>query len=346
MQTERDALQLEITDSDSFIQSLEAKLDQLRDAEVTADTLKGISFVYCPSCFAPVSEGVAGHACTLCKSPFDQGRAKSRILSVINETGVQIKQSKVLQADRLAELPTLDAKIAESTRRWNGLSERYRLLNRLPSTDLRAQARSLYGRAGYLERQIEDLGQKEAVIERISALSKARQALNSEISLLKEQIEVAERQQRDQLGRAYTLISEHTIDFLQRDLLRQDTFTKAESISFSFGDDRLAVNGESFFSASSMVYLRNSFFTALLRSALEDPKFRHPRFLILDTIEDKGMEPERSHHFQNLLAEMSEGATVDHQLIYATAMISPALEGSDHVVDRYYTHEDRTLRLR
>jgi hypothetical protein len=58
------------------------------------------------------------------------------------------------------------------------------------------------------------------------------------------------------------------------------------------------------------------------------------------------MEPERSHHFQNLLAAMSEKAAVDHQLIYATAMISPELEGSEHVVDRFYTHRERTLRLK
>jgi hypothetical protein len=72
---------------------------------------------------------------------------------------------------------------------------------------------------------------------------------------------------------------------------------------------------------------------------------RHPRFLILDTIEDKGMEPERSHHFQELLAEMSTNADVDHQLIYATAMIAPSLENTNHVVDRFYTHNDRTLKL-
>jgi hypothetical protein len=105
------------------------------------------------------------------------------------------------------------------------------------------------------------------------------------------------------------------------------------------------VNGESFFSASSMVYLRNSFYAGFLKSALENSAFRHPRFLIMDTVEDKGMEPKRSHHFQNLLAEMSGSASVDHQLIYATAMIAPELENSPYVVDRFYTHEDRTLSL-
>ena len=345
VQSDRDALQLEIADSDNFIAALEAKLDQLRDAEAAADAIKGITFIYCPSCFAPVDEAVGEHACALCKSPFDQGRAQARILSVINETGIQLRQSRDLQGDRLQEATMLDARVAETTRLWNGLAERYRLLNRLPSTELRAKARSLYSRAGYLERQIEDLGQKSALIERIDALSRARAQLNTEISELKDAIEGSERGQREQLSRAYTLISDNTAKLLRSDLLRQDTFAKAASIAFSFGDDRLSVGGESFFSASSMVYLRNSFFAAFLEAALTDPKFRHPRLLILDTIEDKGMEPERSHHFQNLLAEMSNNARVEHQLIYATAMISPELEDTDFVVDRFYTHENRTLSL-
>ncbi len=47
VRVDRDALQLEIADSASFVQSLHTKLDQLRDAEVTADDLKHISFIYC-----------------------------------------------------------------------------------------------------------------------------------------------------------------------------------------------------------------------------------------------------------------------------------------------------------
>ena len=94
-----------------------------------------------------------------------------------------------------------------------------------------------------------------------------------------------------------------------------------------------------------MVNLRNSFFAAFLRSALVDSSFRHPRFLILVTIEDKEMESERSHHFQDLLAEMSLSTDAEHQLIYATAMISPKLESSAHVIDRFYTHDDRALKF-
>jgi len=92
-----------------------------------------------------------------------------------------------------------------------------------------------------------------------------------------------------------------------------------------------------------MVVLKNSFMLSLLKTALENNKFRHPRFLMMDTVEDKGIEQERSHNFQMIMREISLNAKVEHQLIYATSMIAPELEGSDLVVGRYYTHDDRTL---
>jgi len=339
-----DALQLEMKDSEEFIKALQAKLDQLHSAEITAKHLDGISFIYCPSCYAPI-EDAGDHACSLCKSPFDKNRARSRILAIINETGLQVGQSRLLQEERKKDLQRLDAELHAVERKWASLNARYALLNRLPSTEFRAEARKLYGRAGYLERQLENLSEKASVIERIEALSNSKKRLNAEILDLKDLIEAGERVQRNQLSKAYSAISDNTATLLRRDLDRQDLFQNAQSVTFSFGDDRLAVNGESFFSASSMVFLRNSFFAAFFKSSLEDPKFRHPRILLMDTIEDKGMEPERSHRFQSLLREISDNAGVDHQIIYATAMLEPSLADSDYIVDRFYTHEDRTLNI-
>ena len=68
-----DALQLEMKDSEEFIKALQAKLDQLHSAEITAKHLDGISFIYCPSCYAPI-EDAGDHACSLCKSPFDKNQ--------------------------------------------------------------------------------------------------------------------------------------------------------------------------------------------------------------------------------------------------------------------------------
>ena len=67
--------------------------------------------------------------------------------------------------------------------------------------------------------------------------------------------------------------------------------------------------------------------------------------MLMDTIEDKGMEQERSKHFQMLLAKKSKGARSDHQLIFATSMIADELNSDEYLVGHHYTHESRTLRI-
>jgi len=344
-QEERDELQLEIADSDLYIQSLKSKQAALQDSAVTAETLKSISFIYCPACFAPIEESTSVHHCQLCKAPFDPARSHSRILLLINDIGLQLKQSGTLQRDRLEQIAKLERELIEAQEKWEAASRRYTLANRSPSTELRTRVRELHRKAGYLERQFEDLNDKAGLIERIDALSRKKAELNSEISRLDDFIEASEHAQDKQLRKAYTKIADNVRGLLKRDLARQDTFERAERIDFSFEKDKVSVNGENFFSASSMVYLRNSFLVGLWKASLEDSTFRFPRFLMMDTIEDKGMEPTRSHNFQNVLLEISESCAVDHQIIFATSMISPELEDTDYVVGRFFTHDKRSLNL-
>ena len=110
------------------------------------------------------------------------------------------------------------------------------------------------------------------------------------------------------LGRAYELISEEARNILRNDLRRQDSFENPQRVDFSFADNRINVDGQTYFSASSRVILKNSFFCGFLFAALKESFFRHPRFCMLDTVEDKGMEPERSHNFQLLIASLLERA--------------------------------------
>lgn len=344
-QTELDDLQLEIADSDLFIKSLQAKLAALNDAAVTADALKGISFVYCPACFAPVDEPTSQFHCHLCKAPFDRDRAQSRILLLINDIALQEKQSKELQQYRVDNLRSIERELTRLKSEWEGASRRYKLANKSPTTELRSKAKELHREAGYLERSLEELNSKAGLIDRIDQLSKKKADLERERSMLNDKIDAGDIAQKNRLSKSYTAIADNVRKLLKIDLARQDTFDNAESIEFSFADDRISVNGESFFSASSMVYLRNSFLVSLWKAAIEDKAFRHPRILILDTVEDKGMEPKRSHNFQNILKEISEVAGVENQLIYATSMISPDLENSKYVVGRFYTHDHRTLAL-
>ena len=209
----------------------------------------------------------------------------------------------------------------------------------------REQLRELNRTAGYLQRQIEDLVQKEAMIELIDDVSRRKDGLNDRINRLRSENERLKATQEKQLTRAKTLIADEIRDLLVHDLRRQDSFEKPRNIQFDFASNTITVDGHTYFSASSRVILKSSFFLGFFAAATKDSSFRHPRFVMLDTIEDKGMEPERSHNFQNQILRKSESSIVEHQVIFATAMISPDLDDERFLVGRFYTRDEPTLKI-
>jgi len=91
--------------------------------------------------------------------------------------------------------------------------------------------------------------------------------------------------------------------------------------------------------------LKNTAILSLLLAAGKDHKFFHPRFLLFDNIEDKGMETIRSHRFQKLIVELATEITVPYQVIFTTSMMNPELELEDYVIGPHYDHENKTLDL-
>ena len=57
------------------------------------------------------------------------------------------------------------------------------------------------------------------------------------------------------------------------------------------------------------------------------------------------MEPVRSQNFQNLLRDRSEASDVDHQIIFATSMISPDLDDDRFTVGHFATRDNPTLAI-
>lgn len=103
------------------------------------------------------------------------------------------------------------------------------------------------------------------------------------------------------------------------------------------------VDGEVNFAESSNVILKSAVILALFSAATLDEEFFHSRFLLMDNVEDKGMEDERSHNFQKRIVARSGAATFEHQVIFTTPTIEPALNIPACTIGPYYDHDHETL---
>lgn len=343
---EYDALLLAITDSAAFIASLENKLAALDDSSAVAQQIGDVHFNVCPACYAPLDqEEHPANSCHLCKTPFDSERMRSRIVAMINDTAIQLKQSQLLQSNRQKKASGLNGELQALEEVWRRASQKLALSQRLPSTDSRERLRELHRQAGYLEKERENLEDKVRLIQLVSQLSSQKDDLNDRMNRLRTENEWLRISQQERLSRAYTSMADEIRTLLRNDLRRQDSFENPQSIEFDFEANKISVDGHSYFSASSRVILKSSFFLGFLAAATKNPDFRHPRFCMIDTVEDKGMEPERSHNFQNQILLVSQNAKVEHQIIYATSMISPDLDDEQYTIGKFSTRDDRTLSL-
>nr|WP_152612636.1 AAA family ATPase [Leisingera sp. ANG-M7] len=343
--SELQAVELDAADSDEFIEALTKKLDALHESKLIVDELNALAFDFCPACFAPVTEVEVEGACSLCKQATDHEKTKERALRLINEYARQRQSSLDLQVTRHQKITDLRAKLTAKTELWEQAGRHYTISVRSPTTELRTELRKLNREAGYSQRKLEELATRKAAIAELREAQERRDDLQRQIDDAKATIEVSERRNREQISSARRTVESEVLDFLRRDLERQSTFTNAQTVGFEFDGDRLNVNGESFFSASSMVYLRNSFIASLAVAAANSRSFSHPRFMLMDTVEDKGMEPDRSKNFQRILHEKSINAASSNQIIIATSMIADELNKPGITVGDFYTHENRTLNL-
>ena len=252
---------------------------------------------------------------------------------------MQFKESQKLQEERESHRATLLERLPETTVLRD---QRQRELDELTAgstSSAEAERATLHRRAGYLDREVEDLVHK---IRLASAVEKLQNDRSDKIALC-ERLEdkTAGRRHVKQKRRdtATNKISQLTMELLNSDLSREIAFQNAEMVAFDFGRDALTVDGRANFAASSMVYLKNSFHIALLQASFEFDFFRYPRFALVDNVEDKGIEPARSHNFQSLVVSASESTDVEHQIIMKTAMLNPALDSETLVIGPRYTHE-------
>jgi uncharacterized Zn finger protein (UPF0148 family) len=338
-------LTFNIADSADLIEEIERTLTRLREGETASSTLGPLTFLFCPSCFAPLKEADGEHHCKLCRSPIEPDADRSRFARMRNELELQLKESRQLQEKRRSDLDAANSTSAKLTNLRDRLATEYLAITRNYLTEADAQIDQLTGRAGYLERELVEIQKERLLAQQLQELSLKRSALNADITALKENI-VSWKDQRDRRqATVYLQIQEATAKILAGDTHTEAEFSEASSVYFDFSEDRVTINGKSGFSASSLTVIRNAFHLALHWSSCINATMRYPRFLLLDNIEDKGMTELRSQNFQKLILKISEQIPCDHQIIFTTSMIDPDLEQSDLTVGDQYTFDNKSLRI-
>jgi hypothetical protein len=345
LKSARDQLIMRINDSAAFISRLEAKLKNLNESKSTAEVIGSVFFQFCPSCFSALENSDDTHRCSLCKSSISENHAIERISSIMTETAQQVRQSTILQNARRQELELNNRNLDEAHSKWKSAAAKLQQVQRLPSTELRNRLKEFERRLGYLDKSIDDLEEKKSLASLIGDLSAEKADLLSKVEALKDQNSGLRASQETRLSQAYSAIADQVRYLLKNDLRREEAFELANNIQIDFVGNKIAVDGQRYFSASSRVILKSSFYLGFFAAATKLPQFRHPRFVLIDTIEDKGMEVQRSHNFQIQIKRVSDESKVPHQIIYATSMIAPELDEPEYTIGDFSKRDTHTLAI-
>jgi hypothetical protein len=331
----------EIADSQKFIQSLESRLLAIDDTTRVINALSDIGFHYCPACFNEVNQSSKG--CVLCGLP-STAKPNDPTFKIRKEIEFQIRESNHLieiKQNRLANIET----VINQTQK--NLDNKILNLSQMekPVKEINQKSRSVLMEIGATNNEIFELNSSKTKFAKLHQLYEIRDQLQKDVNNLRDEIERKEMGLAFELNRKKNVISNLTLDILHEDKDHEETFRDGKKVDFDFGEDRVTIDNRALFSASSMVYLKNAFRLALLEASCTDASYLYPRFLLMDNVEDKGMEPKRSHQFQKEIIKASAKIKVPHQIIFTTSMIDPELEGTDYCIGPFYDDHNKTLKF-
>jgi hypothetical protein len=340
-------LESEIADSELFLRELEERMFSLEESAAAESYLGTAVFSICPSCFTKLQPPeVNQSSCALCKSDVAEDSARSQLARMKNELALQLRESGIIRVQQLEELQKIILDIPSAQRRLKSLETEFKRNQAHWRSPDHILMQSISKEIGSKEQEIRNALELKKLADLLGRLADKLGEIEAKQEWIKGRIEAVTREQESRRNSAYLSVANNLKAILKEDLSRQAEFGQAASINIDFGANQLSIDGQREFSASSMVFLRHSFHIALLLSSLELPYFRYPRLLILDGIEDGGMEVERSYNFQKIIARRSRQSKVVHQIIMTTMSVCPELDTSEYLVGRKFTHEEKSIDIK
>lgn len=343
VETEIQQLNYNILDSKEFVAELIDKKCALTDSIEVGSLISGFEFSSCPGCHKPLKEK-SESCCCLCGEPSDDKDNSNSLLRMKNEIEIQLRESEKLlekKSSKLIELTQKRKEIRTSFRKQ--ISKATATMSSIDAAK-ENQVFELYRQTGELEEKLQTLDKIAELHQSLIELRSERDSVQAEVNSLKDKIDLIGRQRFTREPEIKELISEKLCELLKKDNGAEKEFKNANNIEFDFAANSVSVNGKTAFSESGTVLLNNAFHVALLMASLEKNYVRLPRVLILDGIENGGMEDDRSKNFQKIVVEALSEYNVEFQLIFATKNIDDSLKSKNYMVGEEYSESNKSLK--
>jgi len=343
VETEIQQLNYNILDSEDFVSELLDKQCALRDSIKVGGLIDGFKFSSCPSCHKPLKEKNK-ECCGLCGEPKESKDNSNSLLRMKNEIEIQLRESERLLKKKKQKLTELTAKRKELRTSFRKLVSKVTATMSSIDASKEKQLFELYRQTGELEEKLQTLDKIAELHQSLLELRSDRDSTQSEVNGLKDKIELIGKQRIKREPEISALISEKLCELLRKDNGAEKEFKNASYAEFDFAANSVSVNGKTAFSESGTVLLNNAFHVALLMAALDKRYVRLPRFLVLDGIENGGMEDDRSKNFQKIVVEALSSYEVDFQLIFATKNIDETLKSDTYMIGEEYSESNKSLK--
>lgn len=340
----RHSTNMELIDTQQFLEALEHRKISLSQSRLTNNELCGLVFKYCPSCLSLIETNENHDSCGLCKTSIQDRERDFAYVQMSNELNFQIRESKFLIEKFKEDAEFLSSKLPAMKRQAEIAKNEYSEL--VSYSDSRsALVAGVSTEIGFSQSQLINIEEKMKLVDRVEGLSDKKQNSQKRINSIEERLDKIKEQNKNRYESVFDSIERHTASLLIADGGNEKIFDSPSEVLIDFSKDRMAINGRSKFSASSMVVMKNSIRLSIFLHAVDDDLSRLPNLLIIDNIEDKGMVPERSQNFQHAIINACEELKNDYQLIFTTSMIADDLNESTNCVGPFYSKGSYTLEF-
>ncbi|MGN5725064.1 AAA family ATPase [Acinetobacter calcoaceticus] len=344
LEVEKNQLYLNSLDSQIFITELVDRLDRLEESEYI-QTIADVNFEFCPSCLsrlAPSSSSI----CNLCKCEAKTSdTTTSPLLRMKNELLIQIEESKKININRDTRIKEIDIKINSINSEINSISAQLNELTQHWSDAEKVNISNLSFEIGQLDNEIKEIEKLIPIYDESVELEDKVAILTIEIKELENKIKELEEESYINKKDTIKKLNKNLKELLVKDIPREKEFQNPSNINISFTDNQVYVDNKNKFSESSMVVLRHLFHLALLKTADECAHLRFPHFLLLDGIDDGGIEPERNIRLQEIILETIDSLKNKHQVILATSITFLIPQLNKYVYNRVFTADRKSLDI-